>query len=196
MKQDSKRIWIIAILLGIIVLGAVVYLFLIDRNNPRVYHPQVDYRFLQEKIPQLPSLTEDLSGEATVSQNGFKGILVYHASKSSVSEIKEHFTHLSKNPYDGTHITFPNDEYEIFVGDARYTPNIQAWGYGWLHYKGNIYAQQNGKDAAEAKPNFHNCFDFTIRKADEAFSFTVYCNKHSAEAALSAAIDYIRTLTP
>lgn len=197
MKRFSNRAWIVvaAILLTLAIIGMVIFLFAFDRNNPQLYHPQIDYRSLQNEIGRLAPLSKELSGEAIVSQDGFEGIIVYDRSKSSVAEIKEYLAYLSRNPYDGTHITFPNDDYEIFVSAARYTPIVQAWGYGWLHYEGNLYARRNGRDAAEGKPNFRNCFNFTIRKADEQFVFTVYCNTSDAEKALTEAIDYVSALS-
>ena len=193
MKRFSNRALVIVtvILLTFVIIGMVIFLFVFDRNKPQIYQPQVDYRFLQNEIERLDSFAGNLSGEVTVSQGEFKGIIAYDRSENSVAEIKEYFSYLSRNPYYGTHITFPNDDYEIFISEARYTPIVQALGYGWLHYEGNLYAQRNGRDAAEGKPNFRNCFNFTIRKADEQFVFTVYCNTSDAEKALTEAIDYV-----
>lgn len=191
MKRVSNRALVImtVILLVLAIIGMVIFLFVFDRNRPRIYQPQIDYRFLQNEVKRLASPTKDLSGETIVSQNGFEGIVAFDRSKSSVEEIKAHLAYLSQNPNYGTHIMFPDDEYEAFVSAARYTPIVRAWGYGWLHYEGNLYAQKNGRDAADGKPNFRNYFNFTIRKADEQFVFTVYCNTSDVEKALSAAIN-------
>ncbi len=191
MKRLSNReLTIIAVvLLMLAVIGVVIFLIVFDKNNPQFYQPQIDYRFLQSEIERLDSSAKNLSGEETVSKDGFKGIIVYGCLESSAAEIKEYLSYLSRNPHYGTHITFPNDDYEIFVSEARYTPIVRAWGYGWLHYEGNLYEQRNGRDAADGKPNFRNYFSFTIRKADEQFAFTVYCNTSDAEKALSEAIN-------
>lgn len=191
MKRVSNRVLVIitVILLALAIIGMVIFLFVFDRNRPRIYQPQIDYRFLQNEIERLASPAKDMSSETIVSQNGFEGIVAFDRSKSSVAEIKAHLAYLSRNPDYGTHITFPNDDYEIFVSAARYTPIARAWGYGWLHYEGNLYAQRNGRDAADEKPNFRNYFSFTLRKADEQFVFTVYCNTSDAEKALSEAIN-------
>ena len=191
MKRFSNRALIIVtvILLTFAIIGMVIFLFVFDRNKPQHYQPQVDYRFLQNEIERLDSFAERLVGEATVSQGNFKGIIAYDRSESSVAETKEYFSYLSRNPYYGTHITFPNDNYEIFISEARYTPIVEALGYDWLHYRGNLYAQKNGRDAAEGKPNFRNYFSFTVRKAEELFVFTIYCNTSDAEKALSEAVN-------
>lgn len=191
MKRFSNRALVIVtvVLLAFVIIGMVIYLFVFDRNKPQSYQPQVDYRFLQNEIERLDSFAENLSGEATVSQGEFKGIIAYGCLESSAAEIKKYFSYLSRNPYYGTHITFPNDDYEIFISEARYTPIVKAWGYGWLHYKGNLYAQQNGRDATDEKPNFRNRFSFTVRKSDELFVFTVCCNTSDAEKALSEAVN-------
>lgn len=193
MKRFSNRALIIiaVVLLMFAVIGMVIFLIVFDKNNPEFYQPQVDYRFLQNEIERIDSFDKNISGEATVSQGRFKGLIAYSHAESSVAEIKEHLSYLSRNPHYGTHITFPNDDYEIFISEARYTPIVKAWGYGWLHYEGNLYAQQNGRDAADGKPNFRNYFSFTIRKADEQFVFTVYCNTSDAEKALLEAINCI-----
>lgn len=193
MKRISKRslLRIAAILLLAAIIGAAGYLFVFGRAKPLRYLPQMDYSFLQSEIERLAPIGEDTSGEVLLFHDGFRGILQYGCSKSSAEEIKAYFEYLSHNPYDGTHYTFPDDAYEIFVGDAQYNRITKAWGYGWLHYEGNLYARRNGTDAAAGKPNFRNCFDFTIRKADAQFVFTVYCNTSDAETALTEAIDYV-----
>lgn len=193
MKRFSNRAVVISIvsLLSFAMIGTILFLFVFDGNKPRIYQPQVDYRLLQNEIERIDSFGEDFEGEEIVLQGEFKGIIAYSRSESSVAEIKDYFLYLSRNPYYGTHIAFPNDEYEIFISEARYTPIVKTWGYGWLHYKGNLYAQQNGRDAAKGKPNFRNCFNFTVRKSDEQFVFIVYCNTSDAGEALSKAVSCI-----
>lgn len=191
MNHNSKCVLKIASALLLLCIGIalVCYLFVYDKGKAQLYQPQLNYRFLQTQMERIHPVSEDLSDEITVTQTGFKGILSYSCTKSTVDEIKEDFQYLSRNEYEGTHITFPDDSYEIYVGLARYTPIIDAWRYGWWDYEGNIYAQKNGKTAAEGKPNYRNYFHYTIRKKDVKISLAIYCNTDDAEKALAAAIE-------
>ena len=193
MKRKSVRvlIWITVSLLVLALLGAGYYLFIYDMRRPSRYQPQMDASFLQTELERLHPTAADSADEVLIEQEGFEGILSYGCSIESVDDIKDYFAYISRNPYDGEHITFSDDSYEIFVSRAYYMPMIKAMGHGWLHRDGNIYAFRNGEEEAEDKPNFRNCFIFTIRKGDNQFVLNMYCNTDSAENALSQAIDYI-----
>lgn len=154
------------------------------------------YSFLQSEIERLESLGENTELEISIEESNFKGIVQIGYSKSSAKEIKDYFKYLSRNNgIDGTYITFPDETYEIFVEKARYNSIIETLGYSWWDKTGNLYATFNGKEKAEGKPNYRNRFNFVIRKNDEQFSFTVYCNTNDAEKALSVVIDYCKKNT-
>lgn len=42
-----------------------------------------------------------------ITKDGFKGILGYNCTKSSIDEIKNVFAQLTRNDIDGEHIVFP-----------------------------------------------------------------------------------------
>ncbi len=191
MKFSKRRIWIMVIVAVCLVAFAFVGYLLHDRKKDAFYFPDMDYRTLPNYIVQLPKVSEPLSGEDVVSVDGFEGIIGYSCSVSSAEDIQAYFTENLWNTYDGTHYTFPNDSYEIFVHEARYMPVLRAWGHNWMHRDGNLYEKINGKDAAEGKPNFRNYFKFTIRKEDAMYTFTVFCNTDDAETALAEGIRHL-----
>lgn len=193
MKGKFKRVSVIVIvsLLILAVAGTVYYLFVYDKHKPRLYQPQMTYSFLQAEIERLEPIAENSYAEVFITKDGFKGILGYNCTKSSIDEIKKVFAQLTRNDIDGEHIVFPDDSYEIFVDKARYTPITDPLGYGWFDYSGNLYKDRYGKEEAKGKPNYRNQFSFVIRKDDEQFWFTMFCNTDDAEKALSESISYV-----
>ena len=196
MNKIFKRVLIITVAVAVLAtgIGLSSYLFYFDRRKPQVYQPQVETAFLLSQIERIESVDDDIDGEVLLSQDGFNGILVYSYSEQSAQDIDDCFKQLSLNKFDGELITFPENSCQIFVHSARYTPIVEALGYGWLHYDGNVYATRNGRAAAKDKPNYRNFFCFTIGKDNGLCYLQIYCNTSDAEKALKQAIDYINTI--
>ncbi len=171
----SKRKVLIAVIVAVCIVATIFVCDLLrDRKRDTVYFPDMDYRTLPNYIVQLPDVSEPLQGEDVVSKDGFEGVIYYNCSVSSAEEIKADFAENYWNPIDGTHYTFPNDSYEIYVHSARYMPIVRAWGHNWMHRNGNLYEKVNGKGTGEDLPNFRNYFRFTIRKEDTMYYFSIF----------------------
>ena len=196
MNKIIKRVLIVTVAVAVLAtgIGLGCYLFYFDRRKPQVYQPQVETTFLLSQIERIESVDDDINGEAMLSQDGFKGILIYSYSDQSAQDIDDCFEQLSQNELDGELITFPENSCQVFVHSARYTPVVKALGYGWLHYDGNAYATRNGRESAKGKPNFRNYFCFTVGKDNGLYYLQIYCNTDDAERALKQAIDYINTI--
>ena len=194
MKVSKRIVWLAVIVALCLVAVVFTGQLLRDRKRDTIYFPDMDYRDLPNYIVQLPNVSEPLNGENIVSRDGFEGSIAYSCTVSSAEEIKAYFAKTFWNAYDGTHYTFPNDSYEIFVHTAQYMPIVRAWGHNWMHYDGNLYEQINGKDAGEDRPNFRNYFKFTIRKEDTKYTFTVFCNTDDPEKVLAEAIQHLNNV--
>lgn len=203
MKRITKRSILISLVcvVAFSCIAAAYYLFIYDRKKDKWYIPQMDYVFMQNQLRTLALPDEYTYGEAQLSNGDFEGLLLYNCSVSSAEEIHAYFRENFWNSYEGTYYTFPTDiyssentlEYEAFVGEARYTPIVQAWGHGWMHYDGNLYEKRYGEEAAKDKPNYRNYFTFTLRKNDAMYDFSVYCNNDDLELAFAEAIRYFNT---
>ena len=188
----SKRNILITVIVTVCLIAAILVIDLLrDRERASVYFPNMDYQTLPNYIVQLPDISEPVNGEDVVSKDGFKGIVRYTCSVSSAEEIKAEFTENLWNPNEGTHYTFPNDSYEIYIHSARYMPILRAWGHNWMHRNGNLYEKVNGKGTGDGLPNFRNSFRFTIRKEDTVYYFCVFCNTDDPETALAQAIRHL-----
>jgi len=194
MKCNYKRVLIITLLVFILIsiVGSALYLFVYDANKPRMYQPEMDKVFIQDEIERLETtFNSEFHDEVIIENSDFEGILLYNCSVSSVEEIKEYIQVFSKSEYNGRHISFKNDSYEMYIANARYMPIIKALGHNWLHYRGNLYQRYYGKEEAQGKPNYRNQYIFVIRKDNYRFIFNVFCKETDAEKALSTAVTHI-----
>ena len=155
MKQKNLSVLkIVLIVLTVeVVLSGMYYLLVYDKNKPFMYNPKLSRIVLEEEIKNIEPMTEEISGEIMITQDDFKGILIYGCSKKTSDEISESFGYLDSD-IRYTHIVFPDDSYEIYVRDVQYEDIIDAWQYGWWDYQGNMYARRYGKEAAKDKPNY------------------------------------------
>ena len=195
----------------LLVIGVVGYLFVYDLNRPERYVPEMDTEFLKTEIDRIAAIDADSEytvydeDDVLVTQDGFKCILSYSCERPVDEETKDSYDYLEAKDIAGKLIRL-SDSVQIFVWDAYYKPIVEALGYGWLNYDGNLYASnvahysagysadyadKNRREATKDKPNYRNCFRFTIIRDDELFVFLVYCNTDSAEEALSESINYI-----
>lgn len=193
MKFSKCNFLTIVIVAICVIVFCITGYFWRDQNKNTHYFPDMEYRDLPNHIVQLPNISESIQGEDLISCDDFEGLIAYDCSASSAEEIKAYFANELWDKYKGTHYTFPNDSYEIFVHEARYMPILRALGHNWMHYEGNLYEEINGKEMAKDKPNFRNYFKFTIRKKDTLYTFTVFCNTDDAEIALAESIRYLNS---
>lgn len=184
------KIVVIVLAVEVIFLG-IYYLFVHDKSEK--FTPQLGSPFLINRIEQIQPLTEDMSGEITIKQDGVRGILVYHCSTNTPGEMSESLQHLNDR-WDYTHIVFPDDSYEIYVNDVHYTDIINAWQYGWWDRQGNEYARWYGEEAAEDKPNYRYFYRLVIRKNNDLHYWDVFCNTDDAQKVFSLCVENINSL--
>ena len=152
--------------------------------------------FLQSELNRLPIPEEKQEGENAVKQGRFKGIVSYYIEPVSQAEAEEYNSYLQSEEtrYMGTYVPLDGTSSGILVGRHYYSSVLEAIGYGWLSYDGNLYADYYSREKAEGKPNYRNKYEFYLVNDAVTCKIVIFCNQGNPEKALSVAIDYISEL--
>lgn len=77
------------------------------------------------------------------------------------------------------------------MGNHGYSSVIDKVGYGWLSYKGSLYAADTSREQAQGKPNYRNRYEFSFVKDRASYHFVLFSSRQNPEKALSAAAEYL-----
>ena len=152
--------------------------------------------FLQSELDRLPVPKEKQEGESPVRQGVFRSIVSYYIEPVSSDEAEEYNSYLQSEEtrYMGTYVPLDGKSSGVLVGLHYYSSVLEAIGYGWLSYDGNLYADYYSREKAEGRPNYRHKYEFYLVKDAVTCKIMIFCNQGNPEKALSVAIDYISEL--
>ena len=196
MKQKHASVLkiILIVLMVEIVLSGMYYLLVYDKNRPKEFQPQVNSLFYRWPIKSLNPVTENTWGEIIINEKDFDGIFGYSFAKEGTYEIEKYIDYLDFCGGGYAHIVYPDDSYEVYVGDIIYENILDAWQYGWWDRDGNRYADVKGDDAAKGKPNYRYHYRFLILKNNDLYSVEMFCNTDDAEKVFYVCVENINKL--
>ncbi len=193
-----------AVLAVCLLAGGIAYLKW-DYDKSRSELIEINKDFLQAQLNRLPLPKEKTESEDMVKQGGFKGIVAYYIGPVDQAEAEGMIRYYQDREESllGIYTPLEGALTGVFVGEHRYTPVIEALGYGWLSYEGNLYADYHrdyttsylgGRQEAEGKPNYRNQYTFNFVRDNAKYNIVVFCNQSDPQKALSAVVDYISSL--
>lgn len=126
-----------AVLAVCLLAGGIAYLKW-DYDKSRSELIEINKDFLQAQLNRLPLPKEKTESEDMVKQGGFKGIVAYYIGPVDQAEAEGLIRYYQDREESllGIYTPLEGALTGVFVGEHRYTPVIEALGYGWLSYEG------------------------------------------------------------
>lgn len=191
----AKRIIkVVIVILFVLIICELFYVFIFDTSKETSYQLFVDKTNLVTELKRLNAPAKELSHEIMVNNKEFKAILVIDSGLESndsraltIKEIADRYSH-------GGYYEFTDQSMEAAICDIQYTHIKDAIGYGWLSYRGNLYAERYGREKAKGKPNYRYQVEIFIRKEDSNYHILAFCNTDSINNILTEAVNQINEI--
>ncbi len=184
---------VIALVLIPILLVASVGFLLWDDSRSTCEPLEMDAAVLQTVSDRLPVPRETLEGETVIREKAFRGIVAYYAepvTEQRAQALTAYFQEQAQQ-YQGAYVPLHGEPAAALVGNRYYSSVIDKIGYGWLSYKGNLYAAYTSREQAQGKPNYRNRYEFSFVKSGAAYHFILFSRRQEPETALTAAAAYL-----
>lgn len=193
MAGVHRRGRVIALVLILILVVASGGFLLWDDNRSTCEPLEMDAAVLQTVSDRLPVPQETVEGETVLQEKAFRGIVVYYAepvTEQRAQALAAYFQEQAQQ-YQGTYVPLHGGLAAALVGNHVYSSVIDKVGYGWLSYKGNLYAADTSREQAQGKPNYRNRYEFFFVKDRASYHFVLFSSRQNPEKALSAAAEYL-----